>query len=183
VSFIRPELLRWREVAVWAALLAFGLVLVLSGLSPLAPVLLVAGGAAALIGAALLTAALRRMAFGSDLPAEGVVEIDEGRIGYLSPHWGGFMDVGSVARVELVAQQGVLGGVRHAWVLTSEEGERLTIPLGARGAEGLPDALSPLPGLDLGAGAAALAGRLPGRVVVWARGAPTRALASRLPPV
>jgi hypothetical protein len=187
VSIVRPELAqrltRWREVIVWGAVLAVGLALVVRGLSPVAPLLLLAGGVAALIGAALLSAALRRMAFGTAGPAEGVVEIDEGRIGYLSPNWGGFMDVGAVVRVELVSRQGLLRGGGHAWVLTSEDGERLTIPLGARGAEGLPDALSPLPGLDLRAGAAALAGRRQGRVLVWARRASTRALASRLPPV
>jgi hypothetical protein len=132
VSIVRPELAqrltRWREVIVWGAVLAVGLALVVRGLSPVAPLLLLAGGVAALIGAALLSAALRRVAFGSAGPAEGVVEIDEGRIGYLSPNWGGFMDVGAVVRVELVSRQGLFGGGGHAWVLTSEDGERLTGP-------------------------------------------------------
>ena len=43
----------------------------------------------------------------------------------------------------------------HAWVITTEDGERLTIPLGAEGADRLLDALSPLPGIDFDAGLAA----------------------------
>ena len=176
LSFLRPELAerlrRWREAIAWGALLAAGLWMVLAGLSPVAPLLLVAGGLAALAGAALLTAALRRIAFGTDGPAEGVVDIDEGRIAYLGPLGGGFVDMGSVARVELVTRPHLLIGAGHAWVLSADDGTRLTIPLGARGADRLPDALSPLPGLDLAAGAAALASRRPGRVLVWARRTP-----------
>jgi hypothetical protein len=55
----------------------------------------------------------------------------------------------------------------HAWVLTAEDGTRLTIPLGAEGADRLFDALSPLPGIDFDAGAAAVAGPGPGRAIVW----------------
>ena len=49
----------------------------------------------------------------------------------------------------------------HAWVITAEDGTRLTIPLGAEGADGLFDALSPLPGIDFDAGIAAVAARRP----------------------
>ena len=46
------------------------------------------------------------------------------------------------------------------------------IPLGAAGADRLPDALSPLPGLHLAAGAAALAGNRPGTTLIWERSQP-----------
>jgi hypothetical protein len=55
----------------------------------------------------------------------------------------------------------------HAWILTAEDGTRLVIPLGAEGADRLFDALSPLPGIDFDAGAAAVAARRPGRATVW----------------
>jgi hypothetical protein len=97
------------------------------------------------------------------------VEVDEGRISYFGPRGGGFVDIASVTRVELATRPHLLPGTGHAWVLTADDGTQLTIPLGAQGAERLPDALSPLPGLDLGAGAAALGSRRAGRVLVWAR--------------
>lgn len=173
MSFIRPEITRWvarrGEAIAWAALLALGVWSVALGLRPFAPVLLIAGGIAALAGAALLTSAVRRMAFGADGPEEGLVEIDEGRITYFGPRGGGVVDINSVIRVELATRPHLLSGTGHAWMLTADDGTRLTIPLGAQGADRLPDALSPLPGLDLGAGAAALASSRPGRVLVWAR--------------
>ena len=77
--------------------------------------------------------------------------------------------------VEIVAT----GGSGHAWLLTSEDGSRLAIPLGAAGAERIPDALAALPGIDLGAGVAAVArsGRPP--TPVWTR--PARAAAGTPP--
>ena len=56
--------------------------------------------------------------------------------------------------------------------LIAEDGSRLVIPLGAAGADRLPDALSPLPGLHLAAGAAALAGNRPGTTLIWERSQP-----------
>ena len=52
-------------------------------------------------------------------------------------------------------------------MITAEDGTRLTIPLGAEGADRLIDALSPLPGIDFDAGVAAINARRPGRATVW----------------
>ena len=52
-------------------------------------------------------------------------------------------------------------------MITTDDGTRLTIPLGARGADGLLDALTLLPGIDFDAGVAAVAGGGAGRTTVW----------------
>ena len=72
-----------------------------------------------------------------------------------------------MVRVEIVTRPHVPPDSAHAWVITAEDGTRLTIPLGAEGADGLLDALSPLPGIDFDAGVAAVAGGGAGRTTVW----------------
>ena len=67
--------------------------------------------------------------------AEGVVVIDEARIAYLGPRDGGFVDLPAVIRVEIVTRPHVPPASAHAWVITAEDGTRLTIPLGAEGAD------------------------------------------------
>jgi hypothetical protein len=170
VSFLRPELaarLRlWREPLAWAALLAVGLWLVWQGYSRLAPLPFAAGLVFVAAGAALLRPALRRMRLHAEL-GQGVVVIDEARIAYFGPRGGGFVDLPSIVRVEIVTRPHVPPDSAHAWVMTAEDGTRLIVPLGAEGADRLFDALSPLPGIDFDAGAAAVAARRPGRATVW----------------
>lgn len=171
MSFLRPELVlrlhRWREPIVWAALLVFGTILAWRGYGRLDPLLFGGGLLLAGAGLALLRPSLRRVRLATDTPDEGVVLIDEARIAYLGPREGGFVDLPSVVRVEIVTRPYVPPASPHAWVITSEDGTRLTIPLGARGAEGLFDALSPLPGIDFDAGVAAIAAPGPRRTTVW----------------
>ena len=172
MSFVRPEVAdafrRWREAAAWAALLGLGAWLVWQGYRDLAIVSFVVGLAAAATGASLLVAALRRMRFRGP-PGEGIVVVDEARIAYLGPRGGGVVDVPALVRVEVVTRPHELAGSGHAWVLTAEDGTRLVIPIGAAGADGLFDALSPLAGIDFDAGAAAIAATGPGRAIVWTR--------------
>lgn len=175
MSFVRPELLDrlrpWREAILWAAVTAAGLWLLLRSLAPVAPIGATFGAAIALGGGALLRAALRRVALGAERAAAGIVEVDEGRIAYFAALGGGFADVPTLARVDIVE----MGHSGHAWLLTSEDGSRLAIPLGARGAERILDALAALPGIDFGVGVAAMSrpGPLPTRV--WTRPAATGA--------
>ena len=58
------------------------------------------------------------------------------------------------------------------WRLSAVDGAPLTIPEGAEGADGLLDALAPLPGFDGGAMVRAVRGRT-GTTVVWRRSRPT----------
>ncbi len=173
MSFIRPELAarlhHWREAIGWAALLATGLLLLWRGYARLEPLLFVLGLLLAAAGIGLLHAAVRRLRLSAGAPAEGVVVIDEARIAYLGPRDGGFVDLPSVTRVEIVSRPHLPPASPHAWVITTEDGTRLTIPLGAEGADGLIDALSLLPGIDFDAGVAAINARRPGRATVWRR--------------
>jgi hypothetical protein len=171
MSFVRPELAErmrhWREPVAWAVLLALGVWLVWYGYSRLAPLPFAAGLLLAAAGVALLRPALRRLRLRASQLGEGVVVIDEARIAYFGPRGGGFVDLPSIVRVEIATRPHVPPDSAHAWVLTGEDGTRLTVPLGADGAERLFDALSPLPGIDFDAGAAAVAAGRPGRATVW----------------
>ena len=109
MSFIRPELAarlhHWREPIGWAALLAAGAPARSGAATPGSSrsssslgLLLAAAG----LG--LLRAALRRLRLSSATLSEGVVVIDEARIAYLGPRDGGFVDLPSVTRVEIVSR-------------------------------------------------------------------------------
>ena len=171
MSFLRPELeaslRRWREPLGWTALALAGAWFAWRGYARVEPTLFAFGVLLAGASIGLLRGAVRRVRLRPDAPAEGMVVIDEARIAYLGPRTGGVVDLPSVVRVELVSRPHVPQASAHAWVITAEDGTRLVIPLGAAGAEGLLDALSPLPGIDFDAGAAAIAGRGPHRTVVW----------------
>ncbi|MFT3973220.1 MAG: hypothetical protein QM699_07160 [Amaricoccus sp.] len=171
MSFLRPELQArlhtWREPLAWGGLALAGAVLIVEGYAGLAPLSFLLGLLCTATGLGLLLPALRRVRLAAETPAEGVVVIDEARIAYLGPRGGGFVDLPSVARVEIVSRPHIPPASAHAWIITTDAGERLTIPLGAQGADGLLDALSPLPGIDFDAGVAAVLSRRPGRAVVW----------------
>ncbi|MBB5222252.1 hypothetical protein HNP73_002188 [Amaricoccus macauensis] len=171
MSFLRPELQArlhvWGESIIWGGLTLIGLGLIFRGYQEVAPLSFMLGLLCAASGLGLLMPAIRRARLASQTPAEGVVVIDEARIAYLGPRDGGFVDLPSVTRVEIVTRPHIPPASAHAWVITTEDGERLTIPLGAEGADRLLDALSPLPGIDFDAGIAAVLSRRPGRAVVW----------------
>lgn len=165
MSFLRPEakaqLLRWREtlaglgaaaLGLWLSLTAYG---VLFGLG----IVLVLGGAA------LAVAGVQRARFrlGSDGP--GVVQVVEGRVTYFGPWGGGGASLDRLAWLELVPVRGGSG----AWMLIEEEGERLEIPVDARGAERLFDVFAALPGLDTRAMLAALRPPVRERTLIWQR--------------
>lgn len=171
MTFLRPELAawlrHWREPLVWGALLAWGLWLTWRGYARIEIVYFGPGLLMVAAGAALLRGALRRARLASEGPAEGMVVIDEARIGYFGPHGGGFIDLPSVVRVEIVTRPHAAGASAHAWIITADDGTRLAIPLGAEGADGLVDALSPLPGIDFDAGVAAVGAPGAQRATVW----------------
>lgn len=170
-GFLRPELAawltRWREPLAWGALLACGLWLIWRGYQRLEVLYFAPGLLMAATGLALLRGSLRRARLATEAAAEGIVVVDEARIGYFGPREGGFVDLPAVVRVEIVSRPHAPQSSAHAWVLTSEDGSRLVIPLGAQGADGLFDALSPLPGIDFDAGVAAIGSAGAQRAVVW----------------
>ncbi|EKE43718.1 hypothetical protein OCGS_2052 [Oceaniovalibus guishaninsula JLT2003] len=162
MSFLRPEiraaLHRWREALIGAAMVAAGLLLVVTegGLWRWLGLLL------ALAGAAILREGVRRSRRLPDGQGPGMVEVDERRITYLSARGGGSISIDALAEVDIVT-------LDHAafWALSDREGTALSIPASASGAAQIYDALSPLPGYSPDrALAAARAGR-PGRVTIW----------------
>ena len=135
---IRPEVLnllrRANEVILAALLVAFGLWLIWLGGYLLTPV----GMALSALGLSWAVLALRRLRFAQGSDAPGVVEVDEGQVGYLGPTAGGYVSLPE------------LGG-RRMWRLKQADGQAVLIPVDAAGAERLFDAFSSLPGMDSGA--------------------------------
>ncbi|TPE50464.1 hypothetical protein [Amaricoccus solimangrovi] len=157
----------WREPILWGALLALGLWLIFIGYMNLAPLSFVVGLVAAAAGFGLLRDALRRRRLRSDVPSEGMVVIDEARIGYLGPRGGGFVDLPAVVSVEIVTRPHVPPDSSHAWLIRAEDGSELVIPLGAHGAEALVSTLSALPGIDFDLGAATITEPGARRATLW----------------
>ncbi len=151
MTLIRPELhqaiLRGREVIAAATVVAFGLWLVWLGGYLLVPLGLCVAG----LGTIWVLQALRRMRFAQGVAAPGVVEVDEGQVGYFGPGEGGFVALPDLVELRLVSVQG-----RRLWRLKQTDGQALLIPVDAAGAERLFDAFASLPGMDSGALVAAL---------------------------
>ncbi len=171
---IRPELVArlrpWRETAAAAAAGAFGLwVASFGGL-----VFLPAGLTVTAFAAAWGLSALRRKRFAQAVNAPGMVEVDEGQIGYLGPAFGGYVALPDLTELRLLS----MGG-RRLWRLKQADGQALLIPVDAAGAERLFDAFASLPGMDSAALLAALeapAGRGGASElrIVWSRPSATR---------
>jgi hypothetical protein len=171
MSFVRPELVArvriWAEPITWGAVLVLGLWMAWHGYRRLDLLAFSLGLVLTATGIGLLRGAVRRVRLRGGAMGEGVVVIDEARIAYFGPRDGGFVDLPAIARVEIVTRPHVPPASAHAWVIATDDGSRLVIPLGAQGADRLLDALSPLPGIDFDAGAAAVAAHRAGRALVW----------------
>ena len=174
MSWVRPEItaavLRGREVILGMGIAVLGLWVVAQGGYLLVP----AGVAVVGLGTGWAVLALRRLRFGRGLDGPGVVELDEGQVGYLGPGLGGYVSLVDLVELRLLRLRG-----RQVWRLKQADGQALLIPVDAAGAEGLFDAFASLPGMDTQALVAALRwAPVPGgRVValatesrlVWAR--------------
>ncbi|MDI3338207.1 hypothetical protein QKW60_17495 [Defluviimonas aestuarii] len=167
MSLIRPEIVRglrrWREVIAAVALGLAGLWLASLG-----------GWLLQGIGLILVALALgwsviawRRLRFLRGVAAPGVVEVDEGQVGYFGPNFGGFIALADIAELRLAE----VGGTRH-WRMRTHGGEVLTVPVDAAGAERLYDAFATLPGIDMAALTAAL-DRGVGTLPLWKRADPS----------
>jgi hypothetical protein len=84
--------------------------------------------------------------------APGMVEVDEGQVGYFGPGDGGFVGLPELVELRLIT---VRGG--RFWRLKQADGQALLIPVDAAGAERLFDAFASLPGMDTQALVTALA--------------------------
>ncbi|MBE9639136.1 hypothetical protein [Salipiger mangrovisoli] len=143
MSFLRPEakasLMRWREVLAGVGTMALGLywALFTGGLLGLI------GWALALAGAALAVAGVQRARFRTGTGGPGVVRVVEGRISYFGPLTGGFSDLSSLTALTLDPT-----AKPPHWLLRSEDGTTLAIPLTAEGSDQLFDVFAQLPGLQ-----------------------------------
>ena len=114
------------------------------------------GGLVAFGGASFGVLAWRRLRFAGRADAPGVVQVDEGQVGYMGPAVGGFVSLSELAELRLISIRG-----RRLWRLKQGDGQAILIPVDAAGAEALFDAFCALPGLssaDLVAAMAPVAG-------------------------
>jgi hypothetical protein len=162
---IRPEvramLHRWREVIAAGLAGAAGLWIASLGGYVLMPF----GLAVAALAGGWAMIALRRIRFLHGIGAPGVVEVDEGQVGYFGPTFGGFVALADLAELRLAEFYGA-----RAWRLKTQDGQVLLIPVDAAGAERLYDAFAALPGIDMARVTAALDHGQP-TLPLWRRGA------------
>ncbi len=148
---IRPELraalYRLREVLFALVLGGLGLWLAALGGLLLIPTGLAVLGIAAVLG----VTAWRRLRFSQAIDAPGLVEVDEGQIGYMGPSIGGYVSLPELVEIRLLTLRG-----RRVWRLKQADGQAVLVPVDANGAERLFDAFSTLPGMDQSALVAAL---------------------------
>jgi len=151
---IRPELraaiARHREALAAGALVLAGLWVATRGGWFLGAI----GLGFAALGAGWAVLALRRLRFARPVTDPGLVEIDEGRIGYYGAGvrgLGGYVALEDLVEIRLLR----LNGHPH-WRLRTTDAQAILIPVAAAGAEGLHDAFATLPGIDMGTLAAAL---------------------------
>lgn len=148
MSWIRAEVLdgvaRRRELILGCILAGLGLWVAAQGGYLLVP----AGLALSALGVGWAVLALRRLRFAQGLDAPGLdgpglVEVDEGQIGYLGPGAGGYVSLVDLVEVRLLRLRG-----RRVWRLKQADGQALLIPVDAAGADRLFDAFASLPGMD-----------------------------------
>jgi len=143
MTLIRPELLagfnRVREVIFGGATAMAGGWLVGLGGYFFVPLGLAVLG----LGTGWAVLAWRRLRFDQGWDGPGVVEVDEGQIGYLGPGAGGYVSLADLIELRLLSLRG-----RRVWRLKQADGQALLIPVDAAGADLLFDAFASLPGMD-----------------------------------
>jgi hypothetical protein len=162
-SEVRQVLGRWVEPAALGLALLLALRLGWLGWARGAWILLAIGAVLALALGGLLYLAILRARLARRLLGVGLVEVDERQITYLAPTLGGSLDLDELRRVALSTGK---SGAQN-WVLYAPDRVPLVIPLGAEGADELPDAFAALPGLSLSALHKVVQARQVGMVSLW----------------
>lgn len=164
-DFFRPEVRaffwRWREVLLAGVVMALGLWWALGGIG----ITVWLGYVFVLIGVGWAVAAVQRARFAQDGDGPGVVQIRERRLAYFGPLDGGVMDTEDLTMLEL-------DPVSHpeaSWVLTGVGGQRIAIPINAKGSDDLFDVFAALPGIKTETVLDVLTRTPDARVIVWSR--------------
>jgi hypothetical protein len=162
--FMRPEatqtLARWRGMLISGAVLALGALIALRSYD----LTFWLGIVIMLAGAISLVAAAQRMRFDAGTGGPGVVQIDEGAIGYFGPLGGGV-----IARSEMTALALDRTGKPAHWALSQPDQLDVMIPLTAAGADALFDVFAALPGMKTERMLAEMRKGEAGRAILWQR--------------
>lgn len=164
-DFFRPEVRaffwRWREVILAGVVVLFGMWWSLTGIGITQWLGIIFIG----LGGGWIVAAEQRRRFAQDGDGPGVVQIRERRLAYFGPLDGGIIDVADLSRLEI-------DPTSHpdpSWVLTSIEGQVLSIPINAKGSEDLFDVFASLPDIKTSTVLDVLSHTPDARVTVWSR--------------
>lgn len=162
-NFIRPEarrtLRRYQQPLIGAAVVALGLWWA-SGFGLIRWL----GIVTLVLGLGLVIEGLRRARLlrgGGFGP--GVVEVDERQIAWFAADMGGAVSVDALSWVSIHSYPDKPAN----WVFQQKDGQRLSIPSDASGADKIIDALAPLNGIDLSLAAQALAHPTEKSFVLW----------------
>jgi hypothetical protein len=163
MSLIRPEaraaLIKHRDLIGAGLLAVFGLRWGLIGIG-IVPWI---GWVLVLIALAWGYVALQRLRFAQGGEGAGVVTIDERRVAYFGPLWGGVQDMDTLRQLDLTP-----AGLDAAhWTLTGENGDVLSIPVNALGADALFDLFAALPGIRTDSMLSALKSAPDQAVTIW----------------
>lgn len=164
-EFFRPEVRaffrRWREVLLAAGVFVLGVWWAATGVG----INRWLGYIFCILGVGWGIAAFQRVRFAQDGDGPGVVQIRERRLAYFGPLDGGIIDVADLSKLEIDPTS----HPEPSWVLTAIDGERLTIPINAKGAEGLFDVFAALPDIKTSIMLDVLARTPDARMTVWSR--------------
>ena len=168
LNFLRPEaraaIWRFRDVIGAGAVILIGVWWLATFFSPVQWV----GYAILALGIFLALAGMQRLRFRQDGDGPGVVKIVERRLAYFGPLTGGVMDMDDAMKLEL---EPVAQPAPH-WILTSQTGDVVEIPINAEGADGLFDLFASLPGIETGKMLGLLENNPEQRVVIWSLSRP-----------
>lgn len=164
-DFIRPEaralFWQWREVLLAAALVILGLWWALAGVG----ITVWLGYIVTLVGLGWGFAGFQRVRFAQGGDGPGVVQIRERRLGYFGPLDGGVIDVEDLTMLELDPAS----HPEPSWILTGIGGQRIAIPINAKGADALFDVFAALPGIKTETVLDVLSRTPDARVTVWSK--------------
>ncbi|SFR97831.1 hypothetical protein [Yoonia litorea] len=167
-DFLRPEakaqLWRFRDVIAGAGVASLGLYWGLTRFGILGWIgwIMVAVGVIWALGGA------QRARFRQGDGGPGVVQIRERRFAYFGPLDGGVMDVDDLTVLQLDPTSHPM----PSWILSGVGGQRLAIPVNAKGAEELFDVFAALPDIKTEAVLDVLSRTPDARVTVWQRNKP-----------